>query len=259
MEELNQELARAAYDRHLPAAMALPAERVLPYRIDPDLAIINVNKAVAVVDQVRARMAAHLPEIAVSDLEGLPSLALAVKASALAAQHVVSEITASDMIIEGWKLRATLLPVVAGLAATDVIPREAHENIVRGQGTRDMAEDCVTLSHVFRDYQAEVAGKHAADPAVIARAETVGSWLLQNLRKKNAPPQASRTAEIDIRDRMATLLHERYSTLRAVAYYFYRENFSSHVPPLMSRHLIRKRELEQPAPHQPRPEPQPAA
>jgi hypothetical protein len=259
MEELNQELARAAYDRHLPAAMALPAERVLPYRIDPDLAIINVNKAVAVVDQVRARMAEHLPAVAVTDCEGLPSLALAVKASALAAEHVVSEVTARAMITEGWTLRATLLPVVAGLAATGVIPREAHENIMRGNGTRDMAEDCVTLSHVFRDYQDQVAGKHAADPAVITRAETVGSWLLQNLRKKHAPPYAARSAEIDIRDRMATLLVERYSTLRAVAYYFYRENFSSHVPLLMSRHLARKRELEQPAPHQPQPAPQPAA
>jgi hypothetical protein len=257
MEELNQELARAAYERFLPAAMALPAERVQPFRVDPDLAIINVNKAVSVLDRVRARMAEHLPKISVEELEGLPSLALAVKAAALAAEHAVVEITPGQMISEGWKLRATLLPVVAALAATGVIPQAVHDNIVRGRGVRDMAEDCVALSHVFRDYAAEVAGKHAADPAMIARAESVGSWLLQNLRKKHAPPESATTPESDIRDRMATLLGERYSNLRAVAYYFFRDDHDDHVPSLMSRRLTRKREPGiQPAP---RPAPIPAA
>jgi hypothetical protein len=174
MEELNQELVREAYERHVPAARALPAERVLPYRIDADLAIINVNKAVSALDLVRERMAEHLPKISVPELDALPSLALAVKAAALAAEHAIAEVKASEMIAEGWTLRSTLMPVVAGLAATGVIPREAHDSIVRGQGVRDMAEDCVTLSQVFRDYAAEVAGKHAADPAVITRVRDRG-------------------------------------------------------------------------------------
>lgn len=255
MEELNQESARAAYDRFLPAAMALPAERVLPFRIDPDRAIINVNKGVTVLGLVRDRMARHLPEVSMAELEGLPSLALAVKASALAAVHAVAQVSPVDMIKEGWKLRATLLPVVAGLAATGVIPQAVYDKIVTGKGVRDMAEDDVAISHVFRDYAPVIAGKHAADPAMIVRAEEVGSWLLQNLRKKHAPLPSSATPESDIRDRMATLLVERYATLRAVAYYFFRDDFDSHVPTLMSRHVARKRDSEQPAPPQTEPTP----
>jgi hypothetical protein len=244
MEELNQELARVAYERHLPAARALAAERVLPYRIDPDLAIINVKGAMAVVETFRTDIAWHLPRISVDELEALPSLALAVKMSALLAQSTFpTGASPSDMIAEGWALRATLMPVVAGLAAIGAIAPQEYANIMRGRGPRDMAEDCVALSRLFRDHEAQVAGKHGASPAVIARAEVVGSWLLQNLRKKHAPrPAGSTPDEIDIRDRMATLLVGSYKKLRAVAYYFYHDGFADHVPPLMSRYVARKSE-----------------
>jgi hypothetical protein len=259
MVELNQELARAAYDKHLPAALALPADRVLPYRVEPDLAINNISRAMAVVEAFRAEIVKHLPKISVAELDGLPSLALAVKAAALAVQNEAPAVSVTEMIAEGWELRATLMPVVAGLAATGVIPRSVYEAIASGSGTRDMAEDCVALSHVFVDHAPQVAGKHAAAAEVITRAETVGSWLLQNLRKKNAPPQSATTAAIDIRDRMATLLVERYSNLRAVAYYFHRDAFAQHAPALMSRHRVRQRDSEAPPAPEPAPEPLDAA
>jgi hypothetical protein len=35
--------AQAAYEKYLSAAQALPAERILPYRLDPDLALVNIK------------------------------------------------------------------------------------------------------------------------------------------------------------------------------------------------------------------------
>jgi hypothetical protein len=178
----------------------------------------------------------------VDELDALPSLALAVKMSALLAQQAApAAVSPSDMIAEGWTLRAKLMPVVTALAAIEAIPRHVHDSIAQGKGTRDMAEDCVTLSRVFSDFATEIAGKHGADPAVIARAEVVGSWLLENLRTRHTPRVAGTgSAEIDVRDRMATLLVQGYKKLRMVAYYFYQDAFGKHAPRLMSRHVPRK-------------------
>lgn len=246
----NQELARAAYEAHLPAAKALPAERVLEFRVDPAVAIINVNHAMKLVAERKAEIMQHLPRISMSELEGLPGLAMAVTWSAIRVQNAIGDgIAASDMVAEGWQIRATLMPVVAGLARVGAIPQEVHDNIVRGRGARDMAADCVALSHVFRDYQAQVAGKHGVPAHLIARAEEVGSWLLARLRKRSAHRAPDNdTPEIDIRDRMATLLVERYSKLRAVAYYFYFEDYAEYAPPLNSRRASTKREASEPAP-----------
>lgn len=248
MVELNQELARAAYDTHVPAARALPAEQVLEYRLDADLAINNVNRAMAVVVEFRDQIPVHLPKIAVADLESLPSLALAVKMSALRAEGALPvSAAAKDVIAEGWRLRGMLMPVVAGLAATGVIPQQVYDTIARGRGSRDMAEDCVALSHVFRDYQAAVAGKHSVPAQDMARAEEVGSWLLQNLRAKGAPRSAGIAAEVDMRDRMATLLVQRYRTLQIVAHYFYADAYLEHVSPLMSRSMPKQRDAAEAA------------
>lgn len=242
MAELNQELAQAAYDKYLPMAQALPADEIATYRLDLDLAIVNVNQSIHVIEMHRAAILEHLPKLDIAVLDDLPSLALATKMSALLAENSVpDDVSPREIIAEGWALRKTLMPVVASLAATGLIPSAVYERIARGRGPRDMAEDCVALSNVFTTYAAEVAGKHAADASTIERAAKVGSWLLQNLRTRNAPRPARQTsAEGDIRDRMETLLVTGYNQLRMIAYYFYGDDFGEHVAPLMSRHVPRK-------------------
>lgn len=189
-------------------------------------------------------------------METLPGLALAVKVADINVQNAVPNgPKASEMITEGWKLRAALMPVVAGLASMGLIPQEVYDKIVRGSGVRDMAEDDVALSQVFHTYQAQIAGKHPADEATIARAEEVGSWLVQNLSKRTAKHSPDRPKTMDIRARLATLLTRRYSDLRAVAYYFYRDDFANYVPPLMSRNMVRTAEPKSEPQSEPTPEP----
>jgi hypothetical protein len=238
----NQDMAQAAYEAHLPAAQALPAERVLEFRVDPAVAIININQAVQLLQRHGEQIAQHLPKLALDELTSLPELAMAVTWSAIRAQNAISgDVTPAEMIAEGWKIRGTLMPVVAGLAGLGVIGQAVYDNIARGRGPRDMAADCVALSLVFRDHQAEIDGKHGVSAELIARAEAVGSWLLANLRTRTAPKAGTSSPEIDIRDRMATLLVERYRKLRAVAYYFYYDDYAEHAPPLNSRRVPKKR------------------
>lgn len=254
----SQDRASEAYNTHLPAAQALADEDVLPYRVDIDVAIININRAIRVLEPVRADMPVHLPRISLPELDALPNLALAVKLAAINAAHALPEgASAEEMIKEGWALRKVLMPVVEGFALSGKIPLKVYTDIKRGRGVRDMASDCVSLAQVFYTYAAVVAGKHPIESATITRAELVGSWLMQNLRKHNAEQPADKPAEVDIRDRMATLLVNRYDKLRTVAYYFHGEDYAEYVPPLNSRTVSRTPE---PTPEPtPTPEPEPGS
>jgi hypothetical protein len=246
----SQDLARDAYNTHLPAAQALADEDVLPYRLDVDVAIININHAIRALEPLRADIPAHLPLIPLPELESLPNLALAVKMAAINSDNAIPDGTSpAQMITEGWALRKKLMPVVKGFAANGQIPLEVYKKIARNRGIRDMASDCVALAQVFYDYEAAIGGKHPVEPATITRAEIVGSWLLQNLNKHNAAQPVTKLAAIIIRDRMATLLVNRYNKLRVVAYYFHGEDYAEYVSPLMSRMVSTK----------PEPEPEPPA
>lgn len=251
MSETTMPDAYAAYQAFLPAAKALPAADILRYRIDPDIAIINIETAMNVIRAHGAQIGQHLPKIDINALRTLPELALAVKFAAVAADQVATDKTTSEMLAEARQIRATLLRVVGGLAATGLVPETTYEAIVRGSGTRDLAEDCVALHKVFQDGGKALKGKHAADPAMIERAGTVGSWLLRNLRKAGAPTEKQTVSpEADIRNRLATLLVSRYERLRVVAHYFHGAAYEDHAPPLMSRKLTRRPAAEpaEPAP-----------
>jgi hypothetical protein len=76
---------------------------------------------------------------------------------------------------------------------------------------------------------------------MIEKAATVGSWLLQHLRPTHAraqkappPPPA-----VELRNRFATLLAQRYAKLQAVAHYFYGDAWEDVTPPLMARQAAR--------------------
>lgn len=234
--------AHAAYQRSLPEAQDLASDDILPYRLDPDLVIINIQTAMPILSKHRADIPKHLPRIDLAALSALPALALALKFSAMEADKAFPpEKLVSQTLVEARQIRATLLPVVAGLAATGRIPQTEHDAIVRGRGPRDVASDCVAISHVFDKYKKAVKDKHSADPKMIKRAGEIGSFLLQNLRPARAPTEKAPPPPpaVEIRNRFATLLVKRYSLLQVVAHYFEGDDYERVVPPLMSRQASR--------------------
>lgn len=235
--------AGGEYKRFVPDAKALATSDVLPYRLDPDIAITNIRTAMKVVEVHRDQIPKHLPKVDIKALESLPSLALATKRSAMIAEETVpSEKIVSQKLHEARQIRTTLLPVVAGLASTGLVPRQAYLDILKGRGPRDTAGDCVAIADVFRSHKDAIKGKHSADPAMIEKAASVGSWLLQELRAPGAKSTkaSSPSAAVDTRNRLATLLVERYETLQRVAHYFEGADYERAAPPLMSRQMTKK-------------------
>ncbi len=230
--------AAIAYQNHLTAAQALPAEAILPYRLDVDLALANVKTAMTYFTTIESTVPSYLPKEDLAALQSISELALAVKYAAIQVeQEIPSESEVSQKTAVGWSLRSILLSVAKGLAAAGLLPADQVAAIATGRGPRDMAEDAVQLAGLFQAHAATIAGKHAVTTDQVEQAAALGAFLLQHLRPKNAPAEkgVGHSALIDARNRLATLLSRRYARLQAVAHYLAGADWEDHVPALMSR------------------------
>jgi len=239
--------AQQAFLTYSPAAQALPAAEVYPYRLDPNLALSNVEIGMQVIADHAPEIPLHLPKENVPALLGLKDLAVAVKFAALQAQNEPSETEVAEKITEGWASRALLLDVAKGLVAVKLVPKPELDAIIEGRGSRDMAEDNVALAQLFRKHELKIAGKHALTKEQIDRAAIVGTFLLANLKVRGAPSNQTDSKAIEIRNRLATLLVKRHERLQAVAHYFYGNAWEEKVPSLHSRSIKRHKPDEPPA------------
>ncbi|MDI3287474.1 hypothetical protein [Polyangium sp. 15x6] len=229
-----------AHDKFLLAAKALPVDAILPYRLDPDLALVNVKTCMKVVHDHQAAIPTHLPKIDLASLLALPELALAAKYAALAAeQEAPSESQVQAKLSLARDLRGKLLSVAKGLAENGLVPQAEVDAIAAGRGVRDRAEDCVSLASLFRKHAAAINGKHPVTVAQIDEAAEVGSWLVATLRPADAPPKLSTgpTQAVDLRNRFATLLVRAHARLQVVAHYFHEDDWEERAPALNSRRV----------------------
>lgn len=235
--------AAQAYAKFLPLAQAIGAEDIAPYRIDAALAIVNVRMAMPVLLAKKDLLADHLPKVDAALLLALPDIALATEYAALKAEHALpADKLMGPKLAEGWQLRSLLLEAARMLASAGLVKQEEFDAIAEGKGQRDMAQDCLALADLFRKYEATIAGKHPIAVAQINEAAAVGTWLMANLRTTNAMPERTTTPspEIDIRDRLGTLLVQQFQILEKVVHYFYGKQWDNLLPSLQSRVVKRE-------------------
>lgn len=232
------------YNKHLPAAQALAPASIVTTRVDPDLAIVNIETAMHVVTEHAQDIPVHLPKLDLPTLLASLEIALGYKyASLRVEQDVPAESQIAEKLSEARDLRAKLLSSAKSLAENGLIPEGEVAVIVAGKGVRDRAEDCVALAALFRNHAATIAGKHPVTSAMVDQAANVGSWLLANLRPADAPkaPSNGPSATMDIRNRFATLLVHVHHQIQAIAHYFHPTDWEERVPALGSRRAPRKK------------------
>jgi hypothetical protein len=238
------------YNTHLAKAQALPKTSVLTQRVDPDLAIVNIETGMRVLTEHMLEIPVFFPKVDLNALKVLPEIALATKYAALRAEQVVpAESQIAERLKQANELRTKLLSVAKGLAENGQIPTAEVQAIVMGKGVRDRAEDCVALAALYRNHSAAIAGKHPITQEMIDESAAVGSWLLTHLRPADAPnpPSSGPSPEVEIRNRFITLLVEGHHKLQAIAFYFHRLDWEDRAPALGSRRVSRKK-AEEPTP-----------
>ncbi len=244
--------ARAAYDRWLPVAARLETSALVAFGgADTQLALHNAQAAAASLAKERARIAEELPRVDVGALSKVPEVALAVRFAALEAQRPVdSGADVAAQLKTAHALRATLLAIAEGLAATGHLPAEQVKAIKKGRGPVDSAADCVALAELFAKHERKLAGKHAATAQMLSGAREVGTWLLANLRPSRAKRAGKprNEAALEARDRLWSLLVKRHDEQRRVGYWLWGDAFGEHVPALQAQRRAAKKAKAAPAP-----------
>jgi hypothetical protein len=110
-------------------------------------------------------------------------------------------------------------------------------NIREGTGPYDLADDAVSLALLFERHWARLKGLHPLRFEDLTALREDGQWLLEHLTplhtRRSLAPKTDPAR--DLRDRLWTMLQERYEWLRRVAFYFHGDDAQARVPPLLSR------------------------
>ena len=244
--------SEAAYLRYLPHAEKLAAGEVLPYRFDAVLAAHNVQLAMAALTPQRELLKRALPLLDHAALFDTLALAEAVVFAALQVEGKAQSLGETRALLtEAGRLRALLLGMADTLVASDIFKAQAVDKIRAGRGPIDLASDCIELARLFGNTPQAMKEQRLVRPEHIERASELGTLLLRRLtpggaRKKGT--ERADAAQVTARDRLATLLWQRYRDVRKAAYYLWGDELDTQVPPLQSRQKPRSRKPADPTP-----------
>lgn len=245
-----QSKADASYAHYLKLAMALPKDEVVPYRLDPQLALYNVKFGLASLEGSWAQLKKALPLLNFELLEDLPALCQAVIA---ASTQVVgperSDGEVSALMAEARTLRSLLLSTASALALPGHLPAAAVDKIRAGVGFIDMARDCIELALLYKKHPASLTQQQLVSMTELDRAAEVGAELLERLKpmgshKTPAPGESTATVE---RNRLASLLVACHRDLRRAGYWLWADQVDAHVPYLQARKVVRGKPKPAPA------------
>lgn len=229
--------SRAAYERYLKEAAAVEGPLHGP-RVNLGVAYHNAVAGAEAVMSEKARLERELPLIDSKWVASLPELVLAVIYASNLIDRAAPKPTMA-MISQATELRAKLLPAAEVLATAGLFPEREVARIRTGKGHIDTADDLVALARLFTDHAKAIQGKTPITASEVREASDLGTELRTVLRPRGArkaPMDPELAQAIETRDRLWTLLSERYDLVRrAGAWLFGLDNVTEMVPALGSR------------------------
>ena len=172
-----------------------------------------------------------------------PSLALALRHASFKAGDARNAATDLPALMsESVELRGLLLASAEPLALAGLVDETTVDDIRKGRGALDTANDCMRLAALFQENAAAIGEKTLITVDQVRRAALVGSTLSSALTPtgtRRSPSEKILTAS-DIRDRFGTLLYNDWELARkAAAWLFGTEQ--TEVPPLGSVVRVRSK------------------
>ncbi|WP_437947528.1 hypothetical protein WME98_43330 [Sorangium sp. So ce296] len=233
---------QALYEHYQPIGAELRADEVQVCRADPRLVLVNAKRGVAAVlgtkEQVQA-VREHLPKIPVKQVQELPDMARALLfASREALPRVASPKEIEKALLEISGPREELLTQAELFARRGLLDRERVAQIRAGSGKYDTARDGMELAALFTARAEALKGLHPFTREEIEKLGRTSEWLLENLTPTGARAEAKKREKgpaEDARDRLWTLIVQRYAHVRRIGYYFHGDDFEQITPRLLSR------------------------
>ncbi|XXY21769.1 hypothetical protein WME88_19320 [Sorangium sp. So ce216] len=233
---------QALYRQYQRIAADIPSSEVQVCRADPRLVLVNVKRGVAAVlgtkEQVQA-VREHLPKIPVKPAQELPDIARALLfASREALSRAASPKEIEKALQEISGPREELLTQAELFARRGLLEKERVAQIRAGSGKYDTARDGMELAALFTAHADALKGLHPFTREEIEKLGRTSEWLLENLTPAGARAEAKRREKgpaEDARDRLWTLIVERYAHVRKIGHYFHGDDFEQVTPRLLSR------------------------
>ncbi|MGK3964108.1 hypothetical protein WMF38_08005 [Sorangium sp. So ce118] len=207
----DESLDRERYERYAMPASDLPAANVQAFRGDTGGVLAIVRRAVQSVTRDPARHRRRLPKSRFDTIRSLPELAMALDH---AVTRMQPESAPPPEVAERLdQIYEALRPTLA--AAEVCFPRgivpETYGIVRRALVAGDPASAAATITNLILDRWGHVQNRISITRDEVTRVNSTAKWLLSNTR----PPE--RLDSRDIRDRLWSLLRERYEQLRAIA------------------------------------------
>lgn len=207
----DESLDRERYERYAMPASDLPAANVQAFRGDAAGVLAIVRRAVQSVTRDPARHRRRLPKSRFDTIRSLPELAMALDH---AVTRMQPESAPPPEVAERLdQIYEALRPTLA--AAEVCFPRgivpETYGIVRRALVAGDPASAAATITNLILDRWGHVQNRISITRDEVTRLNSTAKWLLSNTR----PPE--RLDSRDIRDRLWSLLRERYEQLRAIA------------------------------------------
>lgn len=241
----DEERSRRLFERFLPTAKAIPAEKIILCRADVALAHRNVAMGVGSVLALEDVVRRELPFVDIAHIRSLPELSIGVVYAATQVDRFLPSKELTSLLSRARDLRSLLLMAAEALAQAKLFDAHVVAKIRAGRGDIDAAKDCIELAALFTKHADALRGKTHISRAQVKEAAAVGADLIALLKpsKLKLPKQVQQeVAEArDHRDRLWTLLDERHDTLRRVgAYLFGLRSLDSKVPTLQMRVFVKR-------------------
>jgi hypothetical protein len=241
----------AAYLQVRAAAQPIPLAEARAFQGDLDLAWHNAQIGMAAVLAEEAT-AGRIPNLSLAEIRTIPTVIEALKhldARIIKQKNLKAELPALRKTVA--RLRHDLLLAADALVGAGIFPAERVKKIRAGSGLLDMAQDCLDLAALFREFRKETKGKTAVTPEQLADADLKGRMLRNIVQPKgalNAPAAAPSELETD-RARLGTRLDQLHDQLwRAGAVLFGRRLVDEKVPALLAHHRPHRKAPAAPAP-----------
>jgi hypothetical protein len=212
------------YEALLPLVEALDPKKVKVYRADMNVVLRNVRTGAKALLAEETRIAEELPKFNLANVRRAPDLALALKHATfrtIDARGAGTNIP--EMIKENGELRAVMLASAESLALHGIFDKRKVEDIRKGRGAFDAADDTARLAVLFQTNADAARGKTPVTAAMVKRAAFLGSTLSAELKPTGAKrgPSKNVLTATDIRDRFGAILVADWELARRAAVYLF--------------------------------------
>jgi hypothetical protein len=243
LSELDGVASQAAYESYLAAAKAVDPATLEECCADLVLTYQTVTRGVESVLGAGAVVVGKLPNVNVVELSMLPRLVQAVAYAALQVQRELKSNSFGLLFERAQEVRRKLRKTADALAEAGLLP-DTDADEVRLQGQQDVLEDCMALVALFRRNEARIAGRSPVTPSDVTEAEQIVGKLrlmLGQPGEAGGEGQPPLLRSIEMRDRLWTLLSQRYDVLWRCGAWLYGRVVDERVPPLPVRQaMVRK-------------------